>query len=348
MKTMKAARFYQTGQPLVLEEVLRPEPGPGEVLVRVQACGICGSDIHIVYEGVTPTAFQPIILGHEFSGRVAGVGPGVAAWREGDRAAVNCIVSCGRCRNCRSGREQICRDRRLLGIHWNGGLAEYAVVPAVNLVALPETIPFDQGAILTDAVATPYHGLTRRGRLVPGESVAVIGCGGLGIHAVQLAKVLGAGMVIGLDISEIALDRARSRGADRVLPSDQGDPAAIIREATGGEGVDLAIECLGHPETIALAAAGLRVGGRAVIVGLGAEPIVCLPPTEFVRREIELLGSYAFTTREIEELVAMVDAGRLDLASSISKRIPLEEINQGLEALHRKIDSPIRIVVVMD
>ncbi|MBI5583027.1 MAG: zinc-binding dehydrogenase [Deltaproteobacteria bacterium] len=345
MKTMKAARFYQVGQPLVIEEVLQPQPGPGEVLIRVKACGICGSDLHIVYEGVTPTAFQPIILGHEFSGVVAACGPGVSGWQEGDRAAVNCIVSCGRCRNCRAGREQICLERRLLGIHLNGGLAEFAVVPAENLVALPAGIPFDQGAILTDAVATPYHALTRRGRLVRGETVAVIGCGGLGLHAVQLARVLGAGLVVGLDVSETALDRARARGADRVIRNDQGDPAAALREATGGEGVDLAIECHGRPETIALAVAGLRIGGRAVIVGLGAEPIACLPPTEFVRREIELLGSYAFTTREIAELVELVAGGQLNLAASVSRRISLEEINPGLEGLHKKIGHPIRIVV---
>jgi 2-desacetyl-2-hydroxyethyl bacteriochlorophyllide A dehydrogenase len=345
MKTMKAAHFYQVGKPLVVEEIPRPQPGPGEVLVRVKACGICGSDIHIVYEGVTPTAFQPIILGHEFSGEVAGLGPGVSGWREGDRVAVNCIVSCGRCRHCRAGREQICLERRLLGIHLNGGLAEYAVAPAENLVLLPENIPFDQGAILTDAVATPYHALTKRGRLDPGETVAIIGCGGLGLHAVQLAKVLGAGLVVGLDVSEIALERARTRGADRVIRTDQHDPTAAIREATGGEGIDLAVECIGRPETIALATAGLRIGGRAVIVGLGAEPIACLPPTEFVRREIELLGSYAFTTREIVELVALTACGKLRLADSVSRRISLEEINQGLEALHKKTGQPIRIVV---
>ena len=345
---MKAARFYQVGQPLVLEEVPQPQPGPGEALVRVRACGICGSDIHIVYEGVTPTAFQPIILGHEFSGEIAEVGEGGEGWSVGDRAAVNCIVSCGICQNCLSGNDQICLQRRLLGIHLNGGLAEYATVPVRNLARLPNRVPFDQGAVLTDAVATPYHALTRRGKLTPGESVAVLGCGGLGLHAVQLAKLLGAGLVIALDVSEPALERARERGADVVCRSDREDPLEVIKQVTGGRGVDLSLECIGLQQTIALAVQVLRIGGRAVIVGLGSEKIVTLPPTEFVRREISLLGSYAFTTREIAELIELVEAGRLDLSASISKRIPLEEINQGLEALHQKIDNPIRIVVVMD
>ena len=345
---MKAARFHKVNYPLVVEEIPSPEPKSKEVLLKVRACGICGSDIHIVYEGITPTAFQPIILGHEFSGEVAGLGEGVEGWRIGDRAAVNCIVSCGTCPNCRSSNEQICPQRRLLGIHLNGGLAEYAVVPAGNLARLPEEVPFDQGAILTDAVATPYHALTRRGRLVEGESVAVVGCGGLGLHGVQLAKLLGAGLVIALDTSPIALERARERGADVLCRPDQEDSLEVIKKATGGQGVDLSLECIGLQETIDLAVRVLKTGGRAVIVGLGSQPITLLPPTEFVRRELTLLGSYAFTTREIEELIQLVQKGKLDLSSSISKRIPLEEINQGLEDLHQKTGHPIRIVVIMD
>ena len=345
---MKAARFHKVNHPLVVEEMPSPKPKSEEVLLKVKACGICGSDIHIVYEGITPTAFQPIILGHEFSGQVAEVGEGVTGWRIGDRAAVNCIVSCGACPNCLSGNEQICPQRHLLGIHLNGGLAEYAVVPAGNLARLPEEVPFDQGAILTDAVATPYHALTRRGRLVKGESVAVVGCGGLGLHGVLLAKLLGAGLVIALDTSPIALERAGERGADVVCRTDREDPLEVIRKATGGQGVDLSLECIGLQQTIDLAVRVLKTGGRAVVVGLGSQNMTTLPPTEFVRRELTLLGSYAFTTREIEELIQLVQKGKLDLSSSISKRIPLEEINQGLEELHQKTGYPIRIVVMMD
>ena len=160
------------------------------------------------------------------------------------------------------------------------------VVPVRNLARLPDRVPFDQGAVLTDAVATPYHALTRRGRLSPGESVAVLGCGGLGLHAVQLAKLLGAGRVIALDVSEVALERARERGADVVCRPDREDFLEVIKQATGGRGVDLSLECIGLQNTIASAVQVLRTGGRAVIVGLGSENIVTLPPTEFVRREL--------------------------------------------------------------
>ncbi len=345
---MKAARFYEVGKPLVVEDISTPSPEKGEILLKVKACGICGSDIHIAYEGITPTGFQPIILGHEFSGEVFEVGEGVEEWTAGDRAVVSCILSCGQCLNCLSGRQQVCLQRRLLGVHLNGGLAEYAVVPAGNLARLPDNIPYEQGAILTDAVATPYHGLTRRGRLMPGETVVVVGCGGLGIHAVQLARILGAGMIVAVDVSEVALERARAQGADLVFRPDQGDAVRFIQDATGGMGADLAIECVGKQKSIALSVACLRVGGRAVVVGLGGEPIITLPPTEFVRREVDLIGAYAFTVREISELIRLVAKGSLDISGSISKRIPLEEINEGLEALYNKVGDPVRIVITME
>ena len=345
---MKAARFYKVGQPLSVEEISVPEPRKGEVLLKVRACGICGSDIHIVYEGSTPTAFQPITIGHEFSGEIVETGEAVEGWEIGDRVAVSCIVSCRRCLNCLSGNQQICSNRTAIGLHYNGGLAEYATVPAGNIAKLADAIPFDQGAILTDAVATPYHAITRRGRLVGGESVAVVGCGGLGIHAVQLVKLFGASTVIGIDTSEAALDRAKERGADLVCRADKGNPIDIIKEATGGLGVDMSIECVGRRRSIQLAIACLRQGGRAVVVGLGSEDITTLPPNEFVRGEYELRGSYAFTVREIEEIIRLVAGGKLDISASITKRISLEEINEGLEALYKKEGDPIRIVVMME
>ncbi|MDA8178359.1 MAG: alcohol dehydrogenase catalytic domain-containing protein [Desulfobacteria bacterium] len=344
---MKAARFYGVGRPLVVEDVPPPRPGPGDVLLKVKACGLCGSDIHIVYEGVTPTAFQPIILGHEFSGEIAETGKGVAGWKAGDRVAASCMVACGRCPNCVAGKTQICVQRRVLGVHLDGGLAEYARVPAVNLAQLDDRVPFTEGAILTDAVATPYRALTRRGRLLPGETIVVIGCGGLGLHAVQLARILGAGRIIGVDLSRPALERARKMGADRLVQGGPGENLAAIKDATDGVGVDLALDFVGAPETIGLAVECLRAGGRAVVVGLGAEKISLMPSMEFVRKEFELLGSYGFTVPEIEELVAFMVAGKLDLSGSVSRTVALEDVNEGLDALYRKTDDPIRIVVTM-
>jgi len=170
---MKAARFYKVGELLKVEAIPIPELSPEEVLVDIKACGICGSDIHIVYEGVTPTAYTPIALGHEPSGVIAAWGQEVEGWKAGERVTINPFLTCGKCINCLSGNSQICLSRRVIGIHTEGGLAEFLKVPSENLVHLPKAIPFDQGGIAVDAVATPFHAITSRGGLKVGEKVAV-------------------------------------------------------------------------------------------------------------------------------------------------------------------------------
>ena len=345
---MRAARFYKVGEPLKIDLIPVPRLGSKDVLVNIKACGICGSDIHIVYEGVTPTAYSPITLGHEPSGVIAASGSEVEGWKVGDRVTVNPFIICGKCFNCISGNSQICISRRVIGIHAEGGLAEFLRIPATNLVRLPENIPFDQGGIAVDAVATPFHAITNRGALKVGEKVAVFGCGGLGIHGVQIAKVCGASMVIAVDTIDSALERAKKVGADELINPKREKPIQKIKEMTGGMGVDLALEFIGLKETIEQAVGCVRVGGRTVVVGLGSENISLLPPTTFVRLELSLLGSYGSTTLEIQSVVDLVASGKLSLADSITERFPLEEVNKGLNHLHKKIGNPIRIVVMVD
>ncbi|MCB2227121.1 MAG: zinc-binding dehydrogenase [Desulfarculaceae bacterium] len=342
---MLAARFHEVGRPLALEEIPTPTPGPGQVLIELRACGVCGSDIHIAYEGVTPTAYTPITLGHEPSGVVAELGPGVEGWAIGDRAVLCCFFVCGQCLNCLSGNQQVCLERRCIGIQAEGAFAEYVVVPAGNLVPLPENVPFAQGAIITDAVATPFHALNATGKMRPGETVAVFGCGGLGIHGVQLARLGGASKVIAVDMRPAVLERALAVGADVAIDASRQEVVPAVLEATGGLGVDLAVELVGARVTIAQAVDCLRVGGRAAVAGLGPAPITLPPPTTFVRREAALLGSYGFTTTEIATLVGLVASGRLDLSGSISLTMPLSQVNQALDMLHEKKGDPVRIVV---
>ena len=342
---MKAARFYEVGKPLRIDKIPVPRLGPGDVLVEIKACGICGSDIHIVYEGVTPTAYTPIALGHEPSGVIFGIGSEVKDWKIGDRVTINPFLNCGQCINCFSGNSQVCLSRRVIGIHTEGGLAEFLKVPAKNLVLLPENIPFDQGGIIVDAVATPFHAVTNRGGLKAGEKVAVFGCGGLGVHGVQIAKVSGASLVIAVDAIDSVLERAKKVGADEVINPRKENPVEKIKEMTGGMGVDLAVEFVGLKETIEQAVRSVRVGGRIVVVGLGPETISLPPPTTFVRTELSFLGSYGSTTLEIQNVVDLVTSGKLDLSDSITERFPLEEVNKGLDHLHKKIGNPIRIVI---
>jgi 2-desacetyl-2-hydroxyethyl bacteriochlorophyllide A dehydrogenase len=345
---MRAARFYKVGEPLKADTIPIPKLGPGDVLINMKACGICGSDIHIVYEGVTPTAYSPVTLGHEPSGVIAALGTEVEDWKVGERVIINPFVTCGRCVNCVSGNSQICLSRRVIGIHMEGGLAEFLKVPSKNLVHLPESIPFDQGGIAVDAVATPFHAITNRGALKVGEMVAVFGCGGLGIHGVQIAKVCGASLVIAVDTIDSALERAKKVGADEVINPKREKPVQKIKGMTGGIGVDLALEFIGTKETIEQAIGCIRVGGRVVVVGLGPEIISLPPPAAFVRTELSLLGSYGSMTGEVQSVIDLVASGKLTLSESITERFPLEEVNKGLDHLYRKIGNPIRIVIEID
>jgi len=263
----------------------------------------------------------------------------------GDRVTVNPFLTCGKCINCISGNSQICLSRRVIGIHTDGGLAEFLKVPERNLVGLPESIPFDQGGIIVDAVATPFHAIINRGSLKVGEKVAVFGCGGLGIHGIQIAKVCGASIVIAVDTIDSALERAKKVGADEVINPRKEGAIKKIMGLTGGMGVDLALEFIGLKKTIEQAIQCVRIGGRTVVVGLGPENIILPPPTQSVRTELSFLGSYGSTTSEIQNVIDLVASGKLNLSDSITERFPLEEVNKGLDHLHKKIGNPIRIVI---
>lgn len=346
--SMKAARFYNIHEPLKIEKIPIPSIGPDEVLIDVKAAGLCGSDVHIAFEGVTPTGFVPITLGHEPSGVVAKIGKNVTKWKVGDRAVVSAIVTCGKCYNCVSGRDSICIHKKLLGVHFNGAFAEYMVAPSENLILLPDNVPFDQGSTCTDAVATPYHALITIGKLKLGDSVAIIGLGGLGVHAVQLAKISGASKIIAVGRTPSVIERAMNCGATHGVNIKDGNPAEQIKKLTNGHGVDLAIELVGTKDMIALGVSCLRQGGRLVIVGLGPENINILPPTIFVRQELEVVGSYAWNRREIAKIVELVSTGKLDLSKSVSKRFALEDVNIALENLRDRVGQPIRLVIAQD
>ncbi len=348
IERMRVARFYKVGEPLKIESIPIPKPDRGEVLVNIKACGICGSDIHIVYEGVTPTGYIPITLGHEPAGVISAIGPEVEDWKIGDRVTINPFLTCGKCINCLSGNSQICLSRHVIGIHTEGGLAEFLKIPTKNLIHLPENIPFDQGGIAVDAVATPYHALTKRGELRVGEKVAIFGCGGLGIHGVQIAKVCGASLVIAIDVNDSSLERARRVGADETINPKTNNLLQKIKKLTEGIGVDLAVEFVGLRETIEQILQCVRIGGRVVVVGLGPEEVTIPPPTTFVRTELSLLGSYGSTTSEIQTVVRLIESGKLNLSESITERFPLEEVNKGLDHLYKKIGNPIRIVIIID
>lgn len=196
--TMRAARLIEAGKPLEIQSIPVPEPAAGELLVEVHACGICGTDLHLAVDGDIPVERTPITLGHEAAGVVVRLGEGVSDFSEGDRVALFPAAYCGECAYCKAGRQSLCEHSKVYGMARDGSLANFVTAPAHSAFHLPDKVPFDVGAVVTDAVSTPYHALVKRGKLQKGETVGVIGCGGLGSHAIQLAKLLGADHIIGI------------------------------------------------------------------------------------------------------------------------------------------------------
>ncbi|MDP7427017.1 MAG: zinc-binding dehydrogenase [Alphaproteobacteria bacterium] len=345
MTTMLAARLHEAGKPLQIDEVAVPEPAAGEVLVKVKACGLCGTDIHLAIVGDLPVSYTPITLGHESAGSVAALGPGVEDFfAEGDRVALYPSASCGRCRYCLGGRESLCAASQVYGMAREGGLAEYITAPARSLLRLPAAVPFDVGAVVTDGIATPFHALRARGRLQPGETVGVFGCGGLGTHAIQFARLMGAAGIIAVDIDGPARERALELGADLALdPGDDGAAKQIRRQL--GRGLDLALEFVGRADTVELALRCLDKAGRLVVVGVGMERPKLPPLAAFVGLEQAVLGSFGMDRADIEDIYSLIVAGRIDLSESVSARYPLAEADAALKRLASKEAGVVRVVV---
>jgi D-arabinose 1-dehydrogenase-like Zn-dependent alcohol dehydrogenase len=209
---MKAAIFHGPNRPLQIEERPIPTIQPHQVLVKVAACGVCHTDLHYLDHGTPTYKKPPLILGHESSGTIAEVGGAVKHFKAGDRVLLPAVVSCGTCEFCRTGRENICQTMTMFGNNVDGAYAEYVVAPAKDIFALPKEIPLEEGAIIADAISTPYHAVKNRAEVKAGDSVVVFGCGGVGINIVQLAAAAG-GVVIAVDISEGKLAWAKKLGA---------------------------------------------------------------------------------------------------------------------------------------
>jgi len=343
---MKAVRFHGAGKPLTLEDMPVPEPGPGEVVVEIAACGICASDVHM-FDGSLPTrGTPPLTPGHEASGTVSATGPGVDAWREGDRVSIYPGKRCGVCARCRNGEPiERCMMPANMGIEYDGGWAEYALVPQEALVRVPESVPLDVAAILCDAVATPFNAVLDTGGLRPGERVAVFGVGGLGTHGVMLARLGGASFIAAVDTSAAARDRAKRLGADITIDPTAQKASEAIREATGGEGVDLAIDFVGANAVLKQAVASLAIDGRAMITGVSGERIQLGPSALFAVLRNKLLSVMGYQRKHLEALIQLVASGRLDVSGSISVRVPLDQAIEGVKILEEKRGDPVRVVI---
>ena len=341
---MKAAMFYGAGQPFKVEEIPTPTPGPGEVLVKIAACGVCHTDLHYTDHNVPTFKKPPLILGHEPSGTVAAVGNNVKNWKEGDHVLLPAVYGCGVCEACRRGRENICDNMVMFGNNIDGAYAEYIVVSQYTLFALPDELPLVESSIIADAITTPYHAVVNRGCVKPGDSVIVFGCGGIGLNVIQTAVAVGAS-VIAVDIAPEKLAWAEKMGAIATInPKEVERVDKEARKLTSG-GVDVAFEVIDLPETQSVAIACTRNGGRLVLVGYSAR-LMTLNSGRTMYREMEIVGSLGCPAAEYPKVIELARLGKLKVKELVTAHFPLEQINDAFDALRR--GEGIRSVVVMD
>ena len=323
---MRALVFSEFGGPLEVREVPDPTPAPDGVVVTVGASGVCRSDWH-AWSGHDSDVVLPHVPGHELAGTVAAVGNRVRGWSVGDRVTAPFVCACGHCAPCRDGDHQVCLRQTQPGFtHW-GSFAELVALDAadVNLVALPEELPFTAAAALGCRFATAFRAVTGVGQVRPGEWVAVLGCGGVGLSAVQVAVATG-GRVVAVDPSPGARELAARMGAEHVLADASG-----VVELTGG-GAHVALDCLGSAQTCLAAIESLRPRGRHVQVGLlpPAQGRPVIPMELVVARELALLGSHGMAAHDYPAMLSLIAAGRLRPQDLVTRELPLTEAGQAL------------------
>ena len=332
---------------LSYEDVPEPEVGPGEVLVRVKACGICGSDVHGM-DGSTGRRIPPIIMGHEASGVVAETGARVTSWKAGERVTFDSTIYCGTCRFCQRGEINLCDNRRVLGVscdayRQHGAFAEYVAVPARILYRLPENLSFERAAMV-EAVSIAVHAVGRA-RILLNDSALVVGVGTIGVLVVQALRLAGCGRIIAVDLDQERLDLACRLGADGGLRADAKDAASTVRSSCGGAGADLAFEVVGREEPLQLALAGLRKGGSLTLIG-NLSRSMALPLQEVVTKELSLHGSCA-SAGEYPTCLDLLARGKVRVDELISAVVPLAEGASWFGRLRRGEPGLRKVILVL-
>jgi alcohol dehydrogenase, propanol-preferring len=327
---VRAAVLHEFGQPLALEDVARPAPGEGEVLLQVEACGVCHSDLHLIggdWPAFAKLIKRPLIPGHEVVGRVVELGTGVDPVMRGTRVGVSWVFwSCGACPNCLEGRENICQNRAITGVTVNGGYAEFIVAKASHVIPVPESLNPAEAAPLFCAGVTVYRAL-RKAEVAPGQRVAIFGVGGLGHLAVQIARSIGA-EVIAADVDDAKLALARESGAQHSINLRNRDAAADLR-ASGG--VHLALVATPAKAAYDVAFTVPRAGGAVMIVGLPSEPLT-FDAVKLARNESRILTSVVGTRQDLRDTLALAASGKL--RCHVETR-PLAEVNSVLDSMQR-------------
>jgi L-iditol 2-dehydrogenase len=328
---------------LDVREVPEPVLSERDVLVRVRACGICGSDVH-GYDGSSGRRIPPAVMGHEAAGVVESVGPAVADLRRGDRVTFDSTVSCGRCHYCRRGRSNLCDARRVLGVscadyRQDGAFAEYVAVPAHIVYRLPDDVSFEQAAMV-EPVSVAVHAVGRAP--MPARAAVVIGAGTIGLLVIQALRAAGVERVIAADVDEGKLELARGLGAEVRLNPAATDVPAEVRRLTDG-GAEVALECVGATEPIKTAVACVRKGGSVVLVG-NVSAAIQLPLQVVVTGEMTLLGSCA-SNGEYPRAIDLLRTGAIDVRPLITATAPLEEGPRMFERLYAREPGLMKVIL---
>lgn len=340
-KTMKAAILKEFHSDLIIETVPIPSPGHGEVLVRVKASGLCASDLHI-QDGMLPTVTLPFTPGHEMAGIVEELGEGVTGLSVGEHVVCAIDITCGVCRFCRRGKQNLCKSLVRIGFERNGSHEQYCVVPAENLFPIRRDIPFAQAAIIPDAVVCMYHAIKNQGKVTAGDRVLLLGVGGLGLQGVQIARYFGA-QVYATSRQDKKLEIAKQFGAHGVINTRTQDLIEEISRLTQGEMCDVIFDNIGIQTSIETCLSVLRPGGKIVVVGYNDSQFTA-SYQDLVIREKEIIGIRGSTRQDLAEAIRLVEDGIV--TPYVSNTFSLEEINSGLHCLRRG-ESFGRTVVLM-
>lgn len=339
------ALLLETYSHLEVKDVPLPEVGPEDVLIRVAACGICGSDVH-GYDGSSGRRIPPLVMGHEAAGVIAAVGSGVEGWAEGDRVTFDSTVYCGRCEYCNRGEVNLCSHRQVVGVSCNefrrhGAFAEYVSVPARILYPLPEDFPMEEAAML-EAVSIALHGVNVA-KLKGGERALVIGAGMIGMLTAQAARAKGCSQVMIADVDAARLAMAAEAGIPDTLHLSGQELVAEVLKRTGGEGVDVVFEAVGRGETVVASIECVRRGGTVSLIG-NIQPEVPLPLQRVVTREIRLQGSCS-SAGEYPEAIRLMASGAITVKPLISAVSSLEQAADYFERLHAREPGLLKVIV---
>ena len=328
--TMRAMVLEEFGKPLVERTRPVPEVGPHDALVQVRACGVCGTDLKIT-TGKLNFVKTPHIPGHEPAGEVVAIGSEVRDIEVGDHVAVAIYLNCGVCDYCRTGREQICPHLRgRVGFTIDGAYAEYLCVPSTALRVVAPDVPFEDIALLGDCITTAWNAVSVRANVQAGQWVYMTGAGGIGLHAIQLAKLRGA-HVIAVDIDDEKLALAQRFGADLTLNATHEDIVARVRETVGGDGVDAAIDFVATQSALDTDFAILRPDGVVILVGYNPDGPSLVRTMDIALSEFRLIGSRASGLRELEEMIEMIE--QRTIKPVVGRTYALTEVNQALDDL---------------